>query len=154
MRHYAPDSPEASARIIALALLADGAIDLSEIDSIRHYKIVEKIGIGDECFNKVIRDFCEDMLVSAHRTTAGQLELDRDTVVELLGDIRQPAEQHKLLRSILDIINSDGSLAGSEAVLVSEAMKRWEINLLDVSRVDPPRVRRWASPVAASVPTH
>lgn len=154
MRHYVPDSPEASARIIALALLADGAIDLSEIESIRHYKIVEKIGIGEECFNKVIREFCEDMLVSAHRTTAGQLELDRDTVVKLLGDIRQPAEQHKLLRSILDIINSDGSLSGSEAVLVSEAMKRWEINLLDVSRVDPPRARRWAPPVAASAPTH
>lgn len=150
MRHYVPDGPEASARIIALALLADGAIDLSEIESIRHFRIVEELGVGDEDFDKVIREFCEDMLVSAHRTSAGQLELDRDTIARLLADIRHPGTQRKLLRAILDIINSDGSLAGSEAVLVSEAMKCWEINLLDVSRVDSPRARRWSPSVGPS----
>lgn len=151
MRHYAPDSPEASARIIALALLADGAIDLSEIESVRHFRIVEELDIGDGRFDKVMREFCEDMLVCAPRTATGHIELDRETVVRLLADIRHPDLQRKLLRSILDIINSDGGLAGSEAILVSEAMKRWEINLRDVPRVDLPRPRRWSPAAGASV---
>ena len=41
MRHYTTDSPEASTRILALALLADGAIDLSGLRTLQSHDPVE-----------------------------------------------------------------------------------------------------------------
>jgi hypothetical protein len=34
MRHYTTDSAEAMSRVVALALLADGALDHSELESL------------------------------------------------------------------------------------------------------------------------
>ncbi len=133
MRHYPSDSPETMARIVALALMSDGAIDLSEIESLERHEIVERLGLDQPQFDKVVHEFCEDMLVYAHRSASGQLELDQDDITKLLGDIRNPLLQKKLLRAMLDIVNADGRLAGSEALLVSKAMKQWEIDLYEVS---------------------
>lgn len=142
MRHYPSDSPEATGRIIALALLADGAIDLSELESMEHHDIVNHLGLDQERFDKVVHEFCEDMLLYAHRTSSGQLELDQEAITLLLADIRNPQLQKKLLRAMLDVVNADGRLAGGEAVLVSQAMKLWEIDLYEVSHVPTLRSRR------------
>lgn len=142
MRHYPSDSPEATGRIIALALLADGAIDLSELESMEHHDIVNHLGLDQERFDKVVHRFCEDMLLYAHRTSSGQLELDQEAITLLLADIRNPQLQKKLLRAMLDVVNADGRLAGGEAVLVSQAMKLWEIDLYEVSHVPTLRSRR------------
>ncbi|MFA7292331.1 MAG: hypothetical protein WC023_08785 [Rhodocyclaceae bacterium] len=136
MRHYDPDSPEATARIIALTLLADGAIDLSEIESIKRYRIIENLNLSQRLFDEVVHGFCEDVLVVSHRGHSGQIELDRDTVRLLLSDIRSNDLQHKLLRSMLDIVNADTKLSGSEAIAVAEAMKLWDIDLRQVARTD------------------
>ena len=136
MRHYAPDSPEATARIIALTLLADGAIDLSEIESIKRYRIIENLNLSQRIFDEVVRGFCEDMLVVSHRGHSGRIELDHETARSLLSDIRNSDLQHKVLRAMLDIVNADTKLSGSEAIVVAEAMKLWDIDLRQVARTD------------------
>jgi uncharacterized tellurite resistance protein B-like protein len=143
MRHYPSDSPEAMARIVALALLADGAIDLSEIESLEQHDIVSRLGLDQSGFDKVVHEYAEDMLTYANYMPSGQLELDEDTISLLLGEIRNPLLREKLLRSMLDIVNADGRLAGGEAVLVSKAMKLWEIDLYEVSHGPALRSRRW-----------
>ena len=50
MRQYPTDSPEASARIVALALLADGSIDLSEMESLQRHRIIGKLGFDQVWF--------------------------------------------------------------------------------------------------------
>lgn len=142
MRNYPSDSPEATGRIIALALLADGAIDLSELKSMEHHDIVNHLGLDRERFDKVVHEFCEDMLLYAHRTSSGQFELDQEAITLLLADIRNQQLQKKLLRAMLDVVNADGRLAGGEAVLVSQAMKLWEIDLYEVSHAPTLRSRR------------
>ena len=136
MRHYAPDSPEATARIIALTLLADGAIDLSEIESIKRYRIIENLKLSQQLFDEVVHGFCEDVLVVSHRSHSGTIELDQKTVRLLLSDIRNSDLQHKILRAMLDIVNADTKLSGSEAIVVAEAMKLWDIDLRQVARTD------------------
>ena len=88
MRHYPSNSPEAMARIIALALLADGAIDLSELESMKHLDITKDLGLNDRQFDKVIHDFCDDMMTFAHRSPAGQLELDQKSICLARRDSR------------------------------------------------------------------
>jgi hypothetical protein len=39
MRNYTTDSAEAMARVVSLALLADGALDRSELDSLEKHSI-------------------------------------------------------------------------------------------------------------------
>jgi hypothetical protein len=139
MRHYRSNSPEATARVIALALLADGAIDLSELKALERHDIISRLGLDHTGFDRVVHEFCEDMLIYAHRMPSNELELDAETIVDLLDEIRDLLLQRKVLRAMLDIVNADGRLAGGEAVLVSQAMKLWDIDLYEVSHA--PMVR-------------
>ncbi len=129
MRHYPSDSPEAMTRVVALALLADGAIDLSELESLKRNDIINRLGLDHASFDKVIHEFCEDMLAYAHRMPSGQFELDPESIEHLLGDIRDPELQKKVLSAMLDIVNADRRFAGGEAALVAQAIKYWKLDL-------------------------
>ena len=125
MRQYGTDSPEAIARIVALSLMADGAIDLSELESIQRNKIISALGLSNSLFDKVTHEFCEDMLIFGNRTAAGQYELDPESIDTLLKEIRDPFKQNKLLSSILTIVNAEGHVLAGECLLVSRALKVW-----------------------------
>lgn len=129
MRHYPSNSPEAMARIIALALMADGAIDLSELETLKRHQITKELGLDDRQFDKVIHDFCEDMMTFAHHGPSGQLELDQQSIDALLGEIQDPEVQNQLLSAVLHIVNAEGSLLCGEVALVSRAMTCWGLDL-------------------------
>jgi uncharacterized tellurite resistance protein B-like protein len=129
MRHYPSNSPEAMARLVALALMADGAIDLSEVESLQRHKITKQLGLDDRQFDKVVHDFCEDMLAFAQPAPSGQLELDHECIDSLLDEIQDPDLQNRLLSAMLNIVNAEGNLMRGEVVLVSRAMKRWGLDL-------------------------
>ncbi len=130
MRHYPSDSPEAMTRVVALALLVDGAIDLSELETLRRNDIVNRLGIDHARFDKVIHELCEDMLAYANLKPSGQYELDPQSIGHLLADIEDPKLQKQVLSAMLDIVNADGNLARSETALVAQAIKQWELDLV------------------------
>ena len=80
MRHYPSDSPEAMGRLVALTLMADGAIDASELKQLDHTDTIRRLALNEESFDRLIHELCDDMLTSAHRTPAGHLELDVKSV--------------------------------------------------------------------------
>ncbi|MBL8408472.1 MAG: hypothetical protein ABTS16_22760 [Candidatus Accumulibacter phosphatis] len=129
MRNYTTDSAEATARLISLALLADGGLDNSELDSLEKHSILDQLGITPDTFDRVMHEFCNDVLQSARSPNIGQIEIDPEVITHLLGDIRSPALQKKVLRAMLDIVNADWCISGAEAVLVSQAMSRWGLEL-------------------------
>lgn len=135
MRHYPSDSPEAMARIVALALLADGAIDLSELETMKRHEVTNCLGLDDRQFDKVVHDFCDDMMTFAHRAPGGQFELDQKSIDALLGEIRDPELQNRLLSVMLHIVNAEGKLSASEVTVVSRAMTRWGLDLRLISDV-------------------
>lgn len=131
MRHYPEDSPKAAARIIALALLADGAIDPSELATLKRRRTLDRLGLGEPEFDAVIRDLCEDLMVYSHRAAAGHLEIGREALREVLAEIRHPKLRKRLLKTVLDIANADSELAGGEAVLIASAAECWGIDPFD-----------------------
>ncbi|MBL8429122.1 MAG: TerB family tellurite resistance protein [Dechloromonas sp.] len=141
MRHYPSDSPEAMGRLVALTLMADGAIDASELRQLDHTDTIRRLGLDEAGFDKVIHDLCNDMLTSAHRTPVGQLELDVDNIDLLLAEVQHPLLRKQVLRMMLDVVNADSRLSGGEAVLVAEAMKYWEIDLYEVADNAVPSLR-------------
>ncbi len=141
MRHYPTDSPEAMGRLVALTLMADGAIDASELKQLDHTDTIRRLGLSEAGFDRVIHALCDDMLSSAHRTPAGQLELDVENIDLLLAEVQHPLLQKQVLRMMLDVVNADSKLSGGEAVLVAEAMKFWEIDLYEVADCSIPSLR-------------
>ena len=132
MRHYTTNSPEAMGRAVAIALMADGAIDSGELITLERQDIINRIGLEADRFSKVLSDYCEDLLISAHRLPNGQLELDSHTIGLLLDEIRDPVLQKKVVRAMLDIVNADRRLTGGEAGLVAQALRLWDIELYEV----------------------
>jgi hypothetical protein len=130
MRHYPSDSPEAMTRVVALALLVDGAIDLGERESLKRNDIVTQMGLDPARFDKVIHEYCDDMLAYVNPKPSGQYELDPESIGHLLGDIANPKLQKKVLSVMLDIVNADGNLAHSETALVAQALKHWKLDLV------------------------
>jgi uncharacterized tellurite resistance protein B-like protein len=129
MRHYPTNAPEALARIVAAAVLADGGLDKHEIEALDRCDVVRKLGMSREDFDRVVHDFCDDMQAVSLHDHRGQLVLDRATTDQLLAEIDTPALQIKVLGIVLDIAAADGRLAPSELTLVSQAMTRWGLEL-------------------------
>ncbi len=72
-------------------------------------------------------------LSSAQRKQNGKLELDANTVEHLLAEIQHPALQEVLVSTMLDIVNADRRLTSSEAGLIAQALKQWQLDILEIS---------------------
>lgn len=141
MRHYPTNSPEALARVVAIAMMADGAIDSSELKSLERHDIINRLGLDHDRFDQVFYEYYEDLLSCAHRLPSGQFELDAANVGLLLDEVRDPLLQKKALRAMLDIVNADRCLTGSEAGLIAQVLKHWSIDLYEVSDTSIPSHR-------------
>jgi hypothetical protein len=151
MRHYPSDSPEALGRIVALALMADGAIDPSELRLIDAERTISRFGLEPDAFDRVFYEFCTDMLGTARRLSSGQLELDAGTIDLLLDEVSEPGLRAVALRTMLDIVHADEQLACGEAVLVARAMQRWSIDMHEVYML---AASRPAAPCTTHGPGH
>jgi uncharacterized tellurite resistance protein B-like protein len=125
MRNYTTDSAEAMSRVVALALLADGALDHCELASLEKHELYGRLRIDAATLDQVIHEFCNDLMQCARAPNVGQIELDRELIDHLLGDIRSPELQKEALQAIFDIVYADGRLNGGEGILISQAMNLW-----------------------------
>lgn len=132
MRNYPTNSPEAAARMVALALMADGSIDRSEILLLERQQIVSRLGLANEQFDSIYYDYCTDMLTSAFRHDSGQLELHEHKIQKILSEIRDPGLRKKVLRIMFDIFNADHQLSAGEAALIALSLKHWDIDLCEM----------------------
>ena len=129
MRHYPSDSPQAMARLLVLALLADGLIDTSELDLLDDKRTIASLGLDSAGFDDVFYGFCADMLRTGQRMTSERLDLDGDTIDRMLDEVRDPLLQKKTLRAMMDIVHADRHRAGGEAALIARVLKRWALDL-------------------------
>ena len=113
LRAYEPDSPQAKARLVVLAMLADGRLDDVELDSLDRNGTLSSIGISREDFFAVLYDFCAD--VEAFPRGRGDYVLAPAVLQKILSEVSDGEERQKLLRLIFDVIRSDGRLAKGEA---------------------------------------
>ena len=143
MRKYSIDSEAATGRILAAALLADGALDKSEIDLLDRRELVHQLGIAPETLDRVIHEFCDDLSQYAGRQDCGDLELGRQAIDGMLDEIRDRNRQKTLLNAIIEIACADRRISAGEAALASQAMLRWSISPLDIGYELHPFSPRW-----------
>lgn len=135
MRNYPPDSSEAMARILALSMLADGGLDQSELEVIATTKILTRLDMTEAQFEEVVHALCQDMLQCMRGFDYGKIELDRKVINQLLAEITEPRLQKLLLSVMLAVVDADGQMSDGEAVLISQALDFWSVDLVEVSHV-------------------
>ena len=63
MRTYPRNSPDAAARIVALMLLADGHVDLAELQVLQRLDAEEELGLLTGQLQRVLDEVWVDLLV-------------------------------------------------------------------------------------------
>ena len=122
MRSYPENSPRAAGRLLALTMISDGHVDLSEIGAVYRSRILEHIGLDDDAFDAVLHELCDDLLATAHH---GTIQIDETLIDALLDEIGDPELRRNLLRTMWRLADADGWLADSEAVVLNRAAIRW-----------------------------
>jgi hypothetical protein len=129
LRIYPTDSPRAKARLIVLALLADGRVDAAELDGLAKYQAFEELGISRNDFFQVLYDFCAD--AGRLPEGSGNYLMSPELLDNLFAEVCSTGERQKLIRLVFDVIRSDGHLAESEARLFWKALDTWRLRLDD-----------------------
>jgi hypothetical protein len=125
MRSYPHDSPKAAARIVALALLADGNLCKSELEVLAQHGAHVQLGLSPAELHDVVHDLCQDMLASSDMAWGGSSQIDRRTLAELLGEVQDPDLQLKVLRLCVAVVETDEHLAEGESMVLAAALAHW-----------------------------
>lgn len=128
MRRYPSDSPEAMARVVALALVVDGAIDPGELEALKTSSCCFRLGIDPCRFEQIVDEFCDDLRLSGERKASGQYALSEGCIKDLLGDLCDPALRKQALDMMLGIVTADGLIAREESALIAQAIDCWKLN--------------------------
>jgi hypothetical protein len=132
MRTYPTDSPQSAARIVALALIADGHVSPEELDSLDRADAYERIGITPGGMQLVLQDLCEDML-QTHRTTwTGACRLEPRTIDMLLSEVEAPGLRSAVMNTCMRVASADGDLAEGESILLATALASWATKPMDL----------------------
>lgn len=123
MQAYPANSPEAAARVLAMAMLADGQYSMTEIRSLDRQNAPERLGLTPEEFKAVVDGFCEDLLL----TSGGQWTGAVDPAIRdpLMAEITDRGLQDLVLSLCETLVLSDGHLADGEVELLDALSATW-----------------------------
>jgi uncharacterized tellurite resistance protein B-like protein len=126
MRTYTSNSPQAAGRIVAIALLADGHLNSSELAAVHRARIAERLGLAPGEFSTILRDLCEDLLTTANMDWSDACKLDSDVMQQVLLELEDPSLRAEVLSLCLVAVHADRHLSDSEAHLLAVLSKSWQ----------------------------
>lgn len=151
MRTYPKDSPLAAARIVALALLADGSLSRAELDALDRIDVSGRLGLQPDDMHAVVQCCCEDLLGSAYLSWDGACRLDRHTLRQVLAEVLDPVLRFNVLELCALVAEADADLSDGELVVLAAALEDWGIerNMLHMAAfVMPERLTSHPAPTA------
>lgn len=143
MRTYPNDSPQAAARIVTLTMLADGSLSRAELERLDRMNAPARLGLSRDDLHEVVQACCEDLLGTAYLSWEGTCRLDRETLRQVLAEIRHPALRQKVLQLCSSVADADDYFSDGELTVLKAAVEDWGIGIDMPDRA-----------VVASVPLH
>lgn len=125
MRTYPLNSPQSAARLLAMALVADGNYALSEIRALDRLDAARQLGLQPQELKTVIEAFCEDLLLGAQGEWLGSSQLDAATRQALLAEVTDPALRETIVALCEAVVEADGHLADGETALLDSLTLAW-----------------------------
>lgn len=137
MRPYPRNSPQAAARIVALALLADGHLSPHELEALDRTRAHEQLGLPREALHDVVHAFCEDLLSAAQLDWSEACRVDERTLAELLADVDDAALRRRVLELCLAVVEADDEIGDGESLVIGAAVAQWGLERTVLSRAAP-----------------
>ena len=127
MRSYPVNSPQAAARLIALAVLADGHLSTSELGLLERMNAASRLGLTREQFNEVVRLLSEDLITSSYAVWGSTCQIDKEALRSVMAEVTDPILQQTTLELCVAVIQADFHSADSEENLVNTLAERWRL---------------------------
>ena len=124
MRTYPNNSPQASARIVALAMLADGHFCKTELDVLARLNADAQLGLAPDELKAIVHTLCEDLFYSSLGSW-DPANLESSTLNALLAEIDDPELRVKVLALCVAVTEADDYLAEGETRVLAAAWKQW-----------------------------
>jgi DnaJ-domain-containing protein 1 len=131
MRAYPKNSPEALARVIAMAMITDGELDNHELETLDRYEIHRAVGLSRDDFVQVVLDYCRDLLSTARSHSINMLEAGRLNFV--LDHVTDPGLRLIACSATLVLSKADGQLSTPEQSLLRHMLEHWGLSLDQIS---------------------
>ncbi len=128
MKAYPLNSPQAAARVLAMALVADGQYSATEIRALDQQNAPARLGLTPEAFKAVVDDFCMDLLQHGHGQWSGVV--DADVRSQVLAEITDRNLQDLILQQCEAVMLADGHLADGEVELLDALSATWRKSVL------------------------
>lgn len=125
MRTYPGNSPEAAARILAIALVADGHYSLVELQALDTLAASQRLGLPAQALKEVIADFCRDLLQMAGGEWTGSHRMDAACRLRLLNEVTDPDLRQLIVELAQAVVEADGHLTDGEAQLMDTLSRLW-----------------------------
>ena len=136
MRGYPENSPQAAARIVALAMLADGDLTRLELDALDDIDAHQQLGLQREQMHQVVHTFCDDLLSSVQLSWTDACRIDDDTLGALMAEVTDPRLRTKVLSLCVAVIHADDHVADGESIVLGAAVRHWQLHHA-LMRLDP-----------------
>ncbi len=127
MRTYPRNSPQAAARVVVFALLADGHLGGSEVAALPRLQVAERLGLDSLALAVVLQQLVEDMLAGGGSTWSGHGTLDDVLVHGALDDVDDPALRRRVFALALAAAQADGHLSDGEQAFMDLVACRWSL---------------------------
>jgi hypothetical protein len=135
LRHYTRNSAEAAARIVALALIANGRIKAVETAALDALRAHERLGLTRPQWHGVIHDLCSDLLGPARCGDEGCIPselLDR-----MLDEVGDDTTRRLVLRLCSAVVHADRQIDDGESFLLLALIERWGLHPDDHALLEP-----------------
>ncbi len=128
MKNYAPNSPQAIARILCMFMMGDGVMDPRELDSLERLSLFSLLNLERKQFLTIFHDYCND--ISDEAEPDGRIHLiDRARADLLLDEVSDPQKRLLTCAIALDLCKADDTISEPEMALLQYMMAKWHITL-------------------------
>lgn len=125
MRSYPTDSPRAAARLVALAMVADGHVGAAELEVLDAAEACERLRLGREAWLDVVRELCEDLLATSHYGWNVSCRVDSEMLAALLSEVRDPALRAEVIELCAAVACADDHVSENESIVLEAALAHW-----------------------------
>ncbi|HSD37221.1 MAG TPA: TerB family tellurite resistance protein [Rhodocyclaceae bacterium] len=125
MRPYPLDSAQAAARIVALAMLADGNLTRAELDALADSDGQRRLGLWPGEWHEIVSALCEDLISSSHQSPGANCNIDARGLAALMAEVDDPGLREKVMDLCVAVVDADAQLSEGEMVVLRALGESW-----------------------------
>lgn len=131
MKSLPLNSPDAAARLVAVAVIADGRLHDEEIVWLNRHLILDAVGIDRDHFAHLFVEFCRELVDEAEQERV--FLLDDARLARMAAEITDQNLRKATLSAIVILSKADGRLAKGEQRLLQYLLRHWDMTPNDLT---------------------